>query len=126
MGLTAFFRARVARRLFPKNKKNFWYCYAIYSHSYELRTVGKPHNVKDMGLPCEKFLINPYRDTGGKIPKEGDIIPCIKLKGWVGYYLVTKKWMYSSPGSDFACWDDGCYVNLKFHHCESDVLKETK
>ena len=122
MGLRAYLGARKARKLFPKKKENFWYCGRIYAYGCDLHRAGKPHGAKDMGLPCEKFLINPYSDAGGKVPREGDIVPCIKLDGWIGYYLVTKRWMYSSPGSDFAPWDDGHYVNLKFHHCEKEVL----
>ena len=118
MGLGELLAERRARRLFPKKKERFWYCGEIYDYSYELYKAGKPHKTKEMGLPCEKFLINPFSDAGGKIPEVGDIVPCIKLDGWIGYYQVVKKWRYSSAGSDFAGWDDGYEVNLKLHHCE--------
>lgn len=121
MGLAAYLQARRVRKLFPKKKDKFWYCGEIYEYSYELLKAGKPHMTKEMGLPCGKFLINPYSDAGGRIPREGDVIACIKLDGWIGYYLVTKKWRYSSAGSDFAGWDDGYNVDLKFHHCEKEV-----
>lgn len=118
MGLRELFVERRARRLFPKKKERFWYCGEIYDYSYELHKAGKPHKTKEMELPCDKFLINPFSDAGGKIPEVGDVVPCIKLDGWIGYYQVMKKWCYSSAGSDFAGWDDGYEVNLKLHHCE--------
>jgi len=118
MRLGELLAERRARRLFPKKKEGFWYCGEIYNYSCELHTAGKPYKTKEMGLPCEKFLINPFSDAGGKIPEVGDIVHCIKLDGWIGYYQVVKKWRYSSAGSDFAGWDDGYEVNLKLHHCE--------
>ena len=122
MGLIAYLQARRAKRLFPKEKKKFWYCGEIYTYSHELLRAGKPHKTSEMGLPCDKFIINPFSDSGGRIPKEGDVIPCIKLNGWIGFYLVTHKGSYSSAGSDFAMWDDGYDVDLKFHHCERKAL----
>lgn len=118
MKLREFFAERRARRLFPKKKERFWYCGEIYDYSHELLKAGKPYTTREMELPCDKFIINPYSDTGGKIPKVGDIIPCIKSDGWIGFYLVTDKGRYSSAGSDFASWDDGYEINLKLHHCE--------
>ncbi len=114
MGLLAL----LARRYFPRVKKDFWYCGEIYHYSHELQQAGKPWKTSEMNLPCGKFIINPFRDSGGKIPNVGDIVPCIKLDGWIGFYKVTKKYMYSSPGSDFAMWDDGYHINLKLHHLE--------
>ncbi len=122
MGLLTYLQAWKARSQFPKKKENFWYCGEIHDYKYELMKAGKPHKTKDMGLPCEKFIINPYSDVGGKVPDEGDIIPCIRLNGWIGYYLVVKKWSWSSRGSDFAMWDDGYEVNMKFHHCEKEAM----
>lgn len=117
MGLRNYLAERRARKLFPKKKGKFWYCGAIYDYSYELHRASKPWRTKELELPCETFLINPYSDAGGKIPEVGDIAPCVKLDGWIGYYEVTKRWRYSSAGSDFASWDDGYEVNLRLHHC---------
>ena len=100
-------KALLARRLFPSKKDNFWYCGAAFNYEGSSRD-----------LPVNKFILNPYRDTGGKIPEVGDIVPCIKLNGWIGFYKVIKKWRYSSAGSDFAMWDDGYEINLKLHHVE--------
>lgn len=122
MGLRELLAERRARRLFPMRKERFWYCGEIYNYSYELCKAGKPYKTKEMGLPCEKFLINPYSDASGKIPEVGDILPCIRLNGWIGYYEVIKKWRYSSAGSDFASWDDGYEVNLKLHHCKRSPI----
>lgn len=118
MGLRSYFAERQTKRMLPKKKERFWYCGEIYTYSYELMKTGRPWKTRELELPCETFLINPYRDSGGKIPEIGDIIPCIKLDGWIGFYLVTDKERYSSAGSDFASWDDGYEVDLKFHHCE--------
>jgi len=122
MGLIAYLQARRIRRSFPRKKEKFWYCGEIFSYSCDLLKVGKPHKTKEMGLPCEKFLVNPYSGSGGGIPKEGDVIPCIKLDGWIGYYEVIGKERYASAGSDFAGWDDGYEIDLKFHHCEKEVV----
>lgn len=103
--------------LFPREKLHFWYCGEIYNYAYELQQHSKPYKTSEMGLPCERFLINPYSDAGGKVPREGDIIPCIKLEGWIGYYIVTRKGWYSHYG-DFATWDDGKEVDLVLHHIE--------
>lgn len=118
--MKGFILERMARRHFPKKKERFWYCGAIYNYSYDLNRAGKPWKTKEMELPCEKFIINPYSDTGGKIPRVGDILPCIKIDGWIGFYLVTRKGWYSHYG-DFAPWDDGKEVDLKLHHCERAV-----
>lgn len=115
--LKEFFAKRRVRKLFPKIKEKFWYCGEIYTYSYDLDRAGKPSKTSEMELPCEKFIINPYSDAGGKVPQVGDIIPCIKIDGWIGFYLVTKKDWYSHYG-DFAMWDDGKAVDLKLHHCE--------
>ncbi len=118
MGLRELLAERRARRLFPKKKERFWYCGAFFDYQYELYKKGKPWKRKEIELPCETFLVNPFNDAGGRIPEVGDILPCIKANGWIGYYLVAKKWRYSSAGSDFASWDDGYEINLKLHHCE--------
>lgn len=118
MGLREFLAERRARKLFPKKKDGFWYCGEMNDYQYELSKAGKPWKTSELEFPCDKFLINPYRNSGGRVPEESDVIPCIKVDGWTGYYRVVKKWSYSSRGSDFALWDDGYNVNLKFHHCE--------
>lgn len=112
-------KARKARRLFPKEVKDFWYCGKIYNYRYELYMAGKPHRMEDIELPCERFLINPYINAGGKAPQVGDIIPCVKKDGWIGYYQVVRKYRYlGTTSDDFAPWDDGKAIDLKFHHCE--------
>ncbi len=116
MGIKEFFAQRKAKKLFPKQVKDFWYCYEIYNYQHELKKQGKPWRTAEMGLPCEKLLINPYKNSD--LIRVGAILPLMKVDGWIGFYEITKKWMYSSPGSDFASWDDGSYVNLKLHHLE--------
>ncbi len=116
MGLRGYLEARRARKLIPKEKRDFWYCYEFYNYQYELSRAGKPWKSSELKFPCETLLLEPYRSK--REIKTGAILACIKLDGWIGYYEITKVWMYSSPGSDFAGWDDGKYVNLKFHHCE--------
>lgn len=116
MGLKEFLAERQARKLFPKKKEGFWYCGEFYEYQYELYQAKKPWKSKELVLPCEKFLIN-WPQCYNQIC-EGAILPCIKLDGWIGFYLITKKWRYSSAGSDFASWDDGYEVNLKLNHCE--------
>lgn len=115
--LTERIAERRAKRLFPRVKEDFWYCGAIYMYRHKLYMAGKSHKMGEIELPCEEFLINPYQNAGGKVPREGDIIPCMKVGEWVGCYLVTRKWC-PSPLGDFAEWDDGGYVNLRLHHCE--------
>lgn len=117
MSIIHWFTSLRAIWLFPKVKKKFWYCGEINDYAYDLMKQGKPWKTSEMNLPCEKFLINPYSDSGGKVPKVGDIIPCIKLYGWIGYYLVTNKGWLSHYG-DFALWDDGKAVDLRLHHIE--------
>ncbi|MBA7652473.1 hypothetical protein ES703_60307 [subsurface metagenome] len=118
MGLRELVAERRAKCLFPKKKERFWYCGEFFDYQHGLYQQGKPWKSKEIELPCETFLINLVRDAEDKMPEVGDILPCIKLNGWVGFYEVTKKWRYSSAGSDFASWDDGYEINLKLHHCE--------
>lgn len=122
MGIRAYIGEWRARRPFPKGKKDFWYCGEMITYKSELRKKQLPWRIEEMGLPCDRFIINPYSESGGKVPKKGDIIPCIKLNGWIGFYLVTKDGMYSSAGSDFAMWDNGHSIDLEFHHCEKEVV----
>lgn len=116
MKLREYLVKRRARKLFPKQKSNFWYCGEFYGYQYQLYQAKKPWKSTEIELPCETFLVNPFQNHG-KI-KEGSILPCIKLNGWLGFYEVTKSWYYSSPGSDFASWDDGKNINLELHHIE--------
>lgn len=122
MGLRDYLQARRVGKSFPKEKEHFWYCGEIYTYANELREQGKPWRSSEMELPCDRFIINPFSDSGGKIPKDGDILPCIKVDGWIGFYQVSNRHMYSSAGSDFASWDDGYSVDLKFHHCEKETM----
>lgn len=97
----------MAMGIFPQEKRDFWYCGAAFDYE------GKSED-----LPAENFFaLNPYRDSGGKVPEVGDIVPCMKKNGWIAFYEVTKKWNPHSWG-DYALWDDGYYINLKLHHVE--------
>lgn len=118
MSLRNWLAKRKVEKMFPSEKNRFWYCGEIYNYAYELQREGKPWKTREMNLPCDRFIINPYSDAGGKIPEVGDIVPCVKLEGWIGFYKVINKKSYSSPGSDFASWDDGFEVDLKLHHVE--------
>ncbi|GAI49782.1 unnamed protein product, partial [marine sediment metagenome] len=88
----------------------------FYNYQYELMKQGKPWSGKEIKLPCETFLVNPFVNYNQI--REGAVLPCIRTNGWIGFYLVTDKRRYSSAGSDFASWDDGYGINLKLHHCE--------
>ena len=107
-----------ARRLFAKKKKDFWYCGEFYYHQYRLYTAGLPWRSTELVLPCETFLVDPYDEK----PTVGLIIHCQRLQGWVAYYKVTKVGMYSSPGSDFASWDDGKRIDMKFIECYREPI----
>lgn len=113
MNLLELFRQRRARRLFPKEKRRFWYCGELYNYQYELYKAGKSHSARDVQLPCETFLVNRL-----ETPKKGMVVSCQKLNGWIAYYKVTDVDMYSSPGSDFASWDDGKVIDLRLVRCE--------
>ena len=118
MTIKGFLARWKTRRRFPRVRKRFWYCGEMITYSSDLYREGKPCRTRDMELPCDRFIVNPYSDSGGKIPKVGDILPCIKIDGLIGYYEVLEKRRYSSAGSDFAPWDDGYEIDLKLHHCE--------
>ena len=115
-----------ALRHLPKKKEDFWYCGEIFDYCGKLRDAGKPWKASEVELPCATFLINPFAEQGGKIPQVCDVIPCIKVGNFIGYYLVTKKWRYASAGSDLASWDDGYYVNLELEHYEKVPVKKKK
>ena len=72
MLLRKWLEQRKVNKLFPKAKPNFWYCGEIYLYSSELRQEGKPWKTSEMGLPCDRFIINPFCDSGGSIPRVGD------------------------------------------------------
>ncbi len=115
MNLLESVRQQRARRLFAKEVEKFWYCGRFNSYQYDLYKAGKLHSAAAITLPCEEFLINPF---DGNTPKEGMVIPCQKLHGWIAYYKVTKVGMYSSRGSDFAHWDNGEIIDLRLVRCE--------
>ncbi len=114
MNLLESYRRQRAKRLFPKEKKKFWYCYEFNEYQYKLFKAGEPYSRREIELPCETFLV----DHLSGVPQEGMVIPCQKLDGWIAYYRVTKVDMYSSPGSDFASWDDGKIIDLRLVRCE--------
>lgn len=123
MSIKTWLEQRRVKKLFPKSKRKFWYCGEIYTYSCELQREGKPWRTREMGLPCDRFILNPFSDAGGRIPEDGDIVPCIKVDGWIGFYQVSNKYRYSSAGSDFASWDDGYEVDLQLHHIERAAIK---
>ncbi len=116
MRILEFLAEKHARKLFPDSKKEFWYCYEFYEYQRYLRAQSKPYRSEEIELPCGTLLLNPYRNYSQI--REGAILPLMKVGDWTGFYEITRRWMYASPGSDFASWDDGHYVNLKLHHCE--------
>lgn len=119
MNILEYLAERRVRKLFPQRKDDFWYCWEFNEYQHQQMKQEKPWKSSELELPCEVFLVNPFKNYD-RI-KEGSILPCIKLEGWIGYYQITKHWRYSSAGSDFASWDDGFNVNLKLHHCERAV-----
>ena len=113
--ITEVLAKRRARRLFPAKKEAYWYCISFNEYQYSLMKQGLPFKSADIELPCETFLINPFYDHG-RIT-EGAILACMKVDGWVGYYLITK---IEGPGSwaDLLPWDDGTKADLVLHHVE--------
>ena len=115
------FFQRKARKLFLGKIEKFWYCGAMNEYQYELSKQGKPWKASEIEFPTEEFVINPFNDAGGKVPKVGDIIPCIKKGGWVGFYEVTKKYRSYDPAfADRLPWDDGYDIDLVLHHLERE------
>ncbi len=110
----------LAKRHFPKKKKDFWYCGEFNDYQYKRQQQGKPWKTKELELPCDTFLINPFSNAGGKVPDVGDIIPCIKLNGWIGFYEVTDKHNPHTWG-DYLPWDDGNQVDLRLHHVRREA-----
>ncbi len=106
---------RKVRKLFPKEKNHFWYCGEWNDYQDELRKQRLPWKSKDIKYPCDTFLVNPF--VNYQEIREGAMLPCIQVDGWVGHYLITRKWR-PFGSDDFLPWDDGYSLNMVLHHCE--------
>lgn len=117
MCLREFLELRRVKKLFPKEKRNYWYSGDFHEYQHQLHDQGKPWKSDELELPCETFLVNPFKNHSQI--RRGTILPCIRIDGYVGYYEITKS-EGPGPWADLLPWDDGCHIDLRFHHCERE------